>query len=128
MGSINSGQPPQDPLLDYHQLETFAVIGIADYLKLLAEVIEDIPHQMAQISASIQEGNVPQTRARAHGLRGLVAYFGCVAMTSQLARLEELGDFSPVQAAAIHADLQVVWEQTLAAINAWQQSLPSASP
>ena len=128
MGSNNSGPPQQAPLLDYHQLETFAVIGIADYLRLLAEGIEDIPHQMAQICSSIQEGNVPQTRARAHGLRGLVAYFGCVAMTERLAHLENQEDFSPAQASAIHAELHAIWQQSLAALNAWQQSLPDSEP
>jgi len=129
MGSINS-DPPQVPLLDYHQLETFAVIGVADYLRLLAEVIEDIPKQMDQIRAAIQEGNVPQIRARAHGLRGLVAYFGCVAMTERLAQLENQEHFPPAQASAIHAELEDVWQNSLAALNAWQQSLsePSETP
>ncbi|KAB2640420.1 MAG: Hpt domain-containing protein [Verrucomicrobia bacterium] len=127
MGSIHS-DPRQLPLLDYHQLETFAVIGVADYLRLLTEVIEDIPKQMDQIRAAIQEGNVPQILARAHGLRGLVAYFGCVAMTESLAQLEKQEHFPPAQATAIHAELQSVWQQSLAALNAWQQSLPSSSP
>ena len=124
MGSTNPGPPPQVPLLDYHQLETFAVIGIADYLRLLGEVIEDIPHQMDQIRASIEQGNVPQARARAHGLRGLVAYFGCVAMTARLASLEAQEDYPVAQTAAIHADLLDIWEQSLAALDAWRTSLP----
>ena len=128
MGSINSNPPPPTPLLDYHQLETFAVIGVADYLRLLAEVIEDIPHQIEQIRSSIQEDNVPQARARAHGLRGLVAYFGCVAMTERLANLEKQQEFSPVQAPVIHAELEAIWQQSLAALNAWQQSIVESSP
>lgn len=122
MGSIQSETTPQLPLLDYHQLETFVVIGVADYLSLLDDVIEDIPAQLAQIRDCMEQGNFPQVKARAHGLRGLVAYFGCVAMTTRLARLENQAEFSPETAASIHLELQVVWEQSLAALRQWEKS------
>jgi len=123
MGSSNPGSSPQVQLLDYHQLESYAVIGVEDYLRLLSDVIEDIPNQMDQIRDSIQQGNAPQIKARAHGLRGLVAYFGCVAMAARLAQLENQEDTVPTQACAIHTELQVIWEQSLAALNSWRQSM-----
>lgn len=124
MGSINSGLSSEIPLLDCHQLQTFVVIGVADYLELLGEVIEDVPVQLAQIRDSIQQGNVPQVKARTHGLRGLVAYFGCVAMTARLACLENQDQCSPEQASAIHLELQALWQQSLAALREWEKSLP----
>ncbi len=123
MGSSNPGSSPQVQLLNYHQLESYAVIGVEDYLRLLGEVIEDIPNQMAEIRDSVEQGNAPLVKARAHGLRGLVAYFGCAAMAARLAQLENQEGIAPAQASAIHAELQVIWEQSLAALDSWRQSM-----
>ncbi len=122
MGSINSGPSPETTLLDYHQLETFAIIGAADYIELLDEVIVDVPEQLDQIRAAIEEGNGAQVKARVHGLRGLVAYFGCVALTARLARLEIWDELSPGQAAAIHLELLALWDQSLKALRQWEKT------
>jgi len=124
MGSTNSGPPSEITLLDYHQLETFVVIGVTDYLELLGDVIEDVPGQLAQIRAAMEQGNAPQVKARAHGLRGLVAYFGCVAMTARLAELEQQDHLSTEHAGAIHGELLDLWNQSLAALRQWERSLP----
>jgi len=123
MGSSNPGSSPQVQLLDFHQLESYSVIGVEDYLRLLGDVIVDIPNQMAEIRDAVEQGNAPQFKARAHGLRGLVAYFGCVAMAARLAQLENQEDIAPTLASAIHTELQVIWEQSLAALNIWRQSM-----
>jgi hypothetical protein len=124
MDSPISSPSPQAPLLDYHQLETFVVIGVVDYLDLLGDVIEDVPVQLGQIQAAIEQGDMVHLKARAHALRGLVAYFGCVAMTARLADLERQDNILPGQAAATHAELQDLWHQSLAALRAWEKSLP----
>lgn len=128
MGSTNSGPPPPTPLLDYHQLETFVVIGVVDYLDLLGDVIADVPGQLDQIRAAIEQGDELHLKARAHALRGLVAYFGCVGMSGRLAELERQEGIAPGQAAAIHAELDDLWQQSLSALKTWEKSLPGFSP
>jgi len=128
MGSIHSSPTSEPPLLDYHQLETFVVIGVADYLELLDDVIKDVPVQLAQIRVAMQQGNTQQVKARAHGLRGLVAYFGCVAMTARLAHLENQDQLSPEQAATTHGELLGLWDQSLDALRQWEKSLPGFAP
>ena len=128
MGSPNSDPNPQPALLDFHQLETFVVIGVADYLDLLGDVIEDVPIQLEQIRVAIQDGDSPHLKARSHGLRGLLAYFGCIAMTARLAELETQASVAPEQASAIHSELQNLWQASLAALKEWEKSLPGFVP
>jgi len=128
MGSIHSGPTSETPLLDYHQLETFVVIGVADYLELLDDVIKDVPVQLAQIRTAIQQRNTEQVKARSHGLRGLVAYFGCVAMTARLAHLENQDELTHEQAAAIQTELLGIWDQSLDALRQWEKTLPGFAP
>ena len=128
MGSQNSDPSPPTGLLDIRQLETFVVIGVADYLSLLADVINDVPIQLEQIRAAIEQGDLPHLHARAHALRGLLAYFGCIAMTARLAALENQTSIAPEQAAAIRAELNDLWERSLAALRQWENSLPGFMP
>ena len=67
-------------------------------------------------------------KARAHGLRGVLAYFGCVAVTKRLAQLETQECVPPEQAAGIHAELLDLWEQSLAALAEWEKSVPDFGP
>ena len=61
-------------------------------------------------------------------LRGLLAYFGCIAMTARLAALENQTSIAPEQAAAIRAELNDLWERSLAALRQWENSLPGFMP
>jgi HPt (histidine-containing phosphotransfer) domain-containing protein len=128
MDSTHPDLPPEAPLLDFHQLETFIVIGIDDYRELLGDVVIEVPQQLEQIREAIQQGDAVTLKARAHGLRGLLAYFGCVAMTRRLAHLETQAGVAPAQADATHAELQALWEQSLAALAEWEKSVPDFGP
>jgi len=128
MGSPNSNPSPQAALLDFRQLETFVVIGVADYLELLGDVIKDVPVQLESIRSAIAEEDLSRLKARTHGLRGLLAYFGCIGMTGRLAELESQTSVLPEQSAVIHAELQDLWQRSLAALKQWEKSLPGLSP
>jgi HPt (histidine-containing phosphotransfer) domain-containing protein len=116
-----SASVPQTTLFDHQRLETFITLGI-DYLDLLGNVSHDVSAHLERIRAAIKEGKPTELNASAHSLRGLLAYFGCVAMTARLAQLENQETLAPDQATAIDAELHALWENSLAAIRHWQQS------
>jgi HPt (histidine-containing phosphotransfer) domain-containing protein len=128
MDSTNPGSTPELTLLDYHQLETFIVIGIDDYHELLGDVTLEAPEHLRQIKVAIQQGDAATIKTRAHGLRGLLAYFGCVAVTKRLAQLETQEIVPPEQADSTHAELLDLWEQSLAALAEWEKSVPDFGP
>lgn len=128
MDSTNPDSAAELPLLDYRQLETFIVIGIDEYHELLGDVTIEAPQQLGQIRAAIQQGDSATLKNRAHGLRGLLAYFGCVAVTRRLAQLETQDSVPPEQAESIHAELLDLWEQSLAALAEWEKSVPDFGP
>lgn len=115
----------ESTLIDYHQLEPFIVIGIADYLDLLNDVIRDVPSHLENIRIAIRDGNTREFKNLAHTFRGMISHFGCIAMTARLAQLEHYESIVPNQAAAIHAELQALWGQSLAALKDWEKSVPN---
>ena len=118
----------QAPLLDLDPLETFAVLGYDDYLDLLSDVIRDVPGHLDAVRAANLAGNPADVSSRVHSFRGMVSYFGCIALTGRLAELERQPAIAPTQAAAIHAELQDLWDRSLAAIKDWEKSVPDFAP
>ena len=112
------------PLLDLDQLESFAAIGYEDYLELLSDVIRDIPGHLEGIRVSIEAGTTAETKSRVHLFRGMLSYFGCVALTDRLAELERHSEIAADQAASIHAEIQQLWDRSFAAIKQWEISVP----
>ncbi|NQX02929.1 response regulator, partial [bacterium] len=118
--------PP--PLLDALQLEPFISIGYDDYLDLLGDVIDNVPGQLEQIRTAIKDADTATLSARAHSLRGMLSYFGCIAMTTRLHQLELQDMPRPGQAIDIHTELRALWEESLTAIKAWEKSVPDFAP
>jgi HPt (histidine-containing phosphotransfer) domain-containing protein len=116
-------------LLDLRQLETFTIIGYDEYLELYADLLQEVPLQLEQIRAAIQQDDTLERKNIAHALRGILAYFGCAAMSARLAELEVPATVTPPdQATAIHTELLALWETSLAAIQHWEKSVPGFAP
>jgi len=124
MESTNSGATQQLALIDPRQLETFIVIGVVDFLDLLGDVIRDVPVHLEYIKSAIEMGNRGELNNRAHSLRGMLAYFGCLAMTARLNQLEHQTICPPDQAVTTHTELLTLWQQSLNAIKEWEKSVP----
>jgi len=111
-------------LLNVEQLQSLVALGAADYFDLIGDVIGTVPGRINQIVAAIQGGDAKQVRAEAHGLRGMLSYFGCEALTSSLNTLEQQPLPAPEAADTIQAQLQALWQQTLSAIQQWEKTVP----
>lgn len=120
----HSNPHPSETLLDLGQLNSFIAIGYDDYIDLLGDAVTDVTVHLAAIQAAIQQGNQADLRARSHSLRGMLSYFGCTAMTTRLKLLEENTALTPPQAALMHAELETMWVKSLAAIKAWEKTVP----
>ena len=120
----NSCAPPESALIDPGQLATFTDLGVAAYRDILGDAMQQIPAYLAAIRDAIQENNIPKLNAGAHKIRGTLLTFGCVAMAGRCAELEFQQTFLPGRADSIHAELEALWEQTLAAITEWEKSVP----
>ncbi len=118
----------QAPLLDLEPLESFVVLGYEDYLDLLGDVIRDVPGHLESIHTAILAGNSADVSTRVHSFRGMVSYFGCIALTGRLAELERQPAIAPTEAAAIHTELQDLWDRSLAALKDWEKSVPDFVP
>ena len=118
----------QAPLLDLEPLEVFATLGYDDYLDLLSDVIRDGPGHLESVRAAIHAGNAADVTSRTHSFRGMVSYFGCIALTSRLAELEHHPAIAPSEATAIHAELQDLWNRSLTAIKDWEKSVADFAP
>lgn len=119
---------PTNPLLDPSQLETFIMLGYEDYADLLDDVKRDVPGYFTVIRSAIASGDSKACAAAAHSCRGMLSYFGCTALTSQLAKLENgvLPDKSCAE--SVHNELLAIWESTLNAILKWEKSVPDFAP
>lgn len=118
----------QAPLLDLEPLESFAILGYADYLDLLGDVVRDVPGHLDSIRSAILAGNSAEVSTRIHSLRGMVSYFGCIGLTGRLAELEHQPAIAPTAAAVIHTELPELWDRRLAALKNWQKSVPDSAP
>ncbi len=111
-------------LIDLLQLEPLAFIGLEDFLDILGDVVRDVPGCLENIRSAIHASDTAALKARAHSLRGMLANFGCIAMTARLARIEHLDSIDPAEAGAVHEELQQLWEKSHAAIKEWEKSVP----
>lgn len=124
---MESTQPfiTQDPpLIDIRKLRLFVILGIADYRELLGDVLREVPEQLVNIRDFIRQGDSVQRKQCAHSLRGILGYFGCVAMTARFTQVEAEETIMPEQADAIYAELETLWQNSLAAIREWEKSVP----
>ena len=116
------------PLLDYAHLEPFIDIGLTDFLDILSDVIRELPCQLEQIRTAIAQGDHATFKTRAHSLRGMLANFGCLRLTTVLLQLEHGGMIQAERADAIHAELETLWQQSLTAIKVWEKFALQAEP
>jgi len=116
------------PLLDISQLDTFVMLGYEDYADLLKDVKNDVPEYFNTIRQSIATGDAKACRAASHSCRGMLSYFGCVALTHLLDDLENGALPGEGAAESTHAKLVATWEKTLTALQEWEKSVPDFSP
>ncbi|MCX6878497.1 MAG: ATP-binding protein [Verrucomicrobia bacterium] len=118
----------ESALIDTRQLDTFIDLGSVAYHDILGDLIRDVPASLEHLRAVIQAGDTAACKRRAHSLKGILACFGCVAMTARLAELEQQeGDAAPEHATPLHAELQDLWQRSLSAIREWEKSVPAFS-
>ena len=120
--------PPPPPLIDCRKLEIFRILGMDTYRELLGDVILEVPAKLEHIRTAIEQDDFPECKLHVHALRGILAYFGCVAMTTRLAQVENQQGIAPELAAATCAELQTLWDNSLAAIREWENSQPDFQP
>ncbi|MFC5500236.1 response regulator [Caenimonas terrae] len=110
-------------LVDFARLEEFR-----DYddeaLTMTSEVIAlfraDAPLRLDAIGSAIAAGDGPALAQAAHALKGSAANVGAAAIGQVAGELEALSPQQvPAQAAALLAQLRVLWPQTVAAIARW---------
>lgn len=128
MDTSQSSSPEEIPLLNLRQLRSFIVFGHADFLELLEDMRDDIPKQFSAIREAMITGDTEESAATAHSSRGILSYFGCVALNQRLAAIEALETVDPSQAEAIFAELTTLWADTLAAIKEWESGVPEFNP
>ena len=120
---------PADPaapaLIDSRQLDTFIDVGSVAYFDILGDMVREVPAHLETIRTFIEQGDIPAFNQRTHSLKGILACFGCIAMTDRLTRLERQNHVAPEMAAPLHAELQQLWEASLAAIKEWEKSVPA---
>ena len=124
MDSTQEVPAPEPSIINTRKLQTFVILGIDDYTEMLGDLMREVPEQLEQMRIDIERGNFAECRQCAHSLRGILGYFGCVAMTARLAELETRESLMPEEAAAIHAEYQTLWHDSLAAIREWEKSIP----
>lgn len=112
-------------LINARQLDTFIDLGVDDYRDMLGDVIREVPGYLQSIRVAVEEGNMGELKRRAHSLKGLLSYFGCVAMTARLAVLEEIGAVAAVHAEPLHTELRELWDRSLEGIREWEKTVPS---
>ena len=127
MQDLSQAAIPNDPLIDYRKFKTFIIMGPADYHELLADVIHEVPVELDRLRNAIQAGDILARKTSAHSLRGILGYFGCVAMTSRLVLLDNDAPTAPDQASTIHDELLTLWTNSLTAIHEWEKSVPEFS-
>lgn len=119
---------PSQPLLDVSQLDTFVMLGYEDYADLLSDVKNDVPEYFRTIRAAIAAGDAKACRAASHSCRGMLSYFGCVALTHILDGLENGPLPEEGAAESTYNKLVATWEKTLTALVEWEKSVPDFSP
>lgn len=115
-------------LIDYRQLETLVFLGPTDFLGFLGDVSEDVPVYLERIQRAIFSGNSEEIKASAHSLRGMLANFGCIGMTTALHHLEYEMNPVPDEASTICNGLEELWQKSVDAIHHWRLAVPEFAP
>ena len=124
MDSTHPAPGPESPLINTRKLQTFVLLGIDDYLEMLGDLMREVPAQLTRLRSAIEQGNSDDCKQCAHMMRGILGYFGCVAMTDKLASLENQPNLPPTEATATYQDFQALWQHSLTAIREWEKSIP----
>jgi HPt (histidine-containing phosphotransfer) domain-containing protein len=119
---------PDPRLLDVQQLETFIMLGYEDYADLLGDVAHDVPGYFSTIRSAILAGDRAAGAAAAHSCRGMLSYFGCVALTERLAEIEHAPPIHEASAEPLYGELALLWEATQAALHEWERGVPNFAP
>lgn len=113
-------------LLDLDQLEPFIEIGMEEFLDIFQDVTTEVPIALDVLRSAIAQADAPTFKGRCHSLRGMVANFGLKALAHQISHYEKQGSIPlPTEAENIHGELLKTWQDSCAAIQTWQQQLPS---
>jgi PAS domain S-box-containing protein len=112
-------------LVDIKQLDALIIIGAEGYRDVLQDLMREVPVHIANIRTLIEIGDMPSFKCRIHKFKGVLGFFGCVAMTSRLDHLHEQDHFASELAVPIHAELTDLWDKSLIAIRQWELSVPS---
>ena len=128
MSNIPSAETEPEPeFLDFDILENLAYIGKIEYLEIIGDAITATTEHLENIRAAIGTGNHSALKENLHRLRGMLLQIGCRNMPSRLRELEENHEFlSANEAETIHEELLSLWEQSLAAIRSWTDTLPES--
>ncbi len=111
-------------MLDLRQLGSFISLGREDFSELLEDMRNDVPKYLALIHSAMQAGDGEGSSAAAHSCRGMLSYFGCVALNVRLTTIEKFDSVSPSQATPIFDELTELWAESLAAIKEWERGVP----
>ena len=124
MDSTQSPAGQEPPLINTRKLQTFVILGVDDYVEMFGDLMREVPPQLDRMRSAIEGGDLAECRQCAHSLRGILGYFGCVAMTVRLAELENRESVMPEEASAIHGEFQTLWHDSRVAIREWGKSIP----
>ena len=124
MDPTQSAAGQESPLINTRKLQTFVILGVADYVEMFGDLMCEVPQQLARMHSAIAGGDLAECRQCAHSLRGILGYFGCVAMTVRLAELENRESVMPEEASAIYGEFHTLWHDSCAAIREWEKSIP----
>ena len=119
-----SSAPPASALIDPEQLATFIDLGAEVYHEILNDAMPQISELIASIRDAIAANDPAMLNHAAHKACGTLLTFGCTALAQRCQSLESLNPVIPSQAASIHAELESLWSQSLAAIKQWELSVP----
>ena len=114
----------ESPLLNIDQLDSLTVLGPDDFLELLGDVVQDVPGYLENIHSAIRDNNLVELKSCSHSMRGMLANFGCIGMTAYLHQLEYERVVTPDLADSTHAELQDLWDRSMAAIKEWEKTVP----
>ena len=115
--------PVAMPLMDFARLEEFREFddeALTMTREVIALFLQDTPLRLQAIAAAVAAGDAGALSTAAHALKGAAGNVGANALHVHAGELEALAkDHWPADAAARHAQLQALWEQTREAVRGW---------
>lgn len=120
--------PNDHSLLDYRHIAEMG-LEVAEYLDLVQDVTDEVPHHLADLHRCIVEQDQGGRRARIHQTYGMLVTFGFRALAERVQQLRELECENASAADALREQLELLWQQSLAELKVAAASgrfLPSA--